>query len=89
MIIDGTVPMPEGCHIVDGRIERIITSEMKAEQLRNQRNSLLAACDWTQVADSPVDKTVWAAYRQSLRDITDQLGWPEQIIWPQRPQEEL
>jgi len=38
-------------------------------QIRSQRNSLLAACDWTQIADSTADKTAWASYRQQLRDL--------------------
>jgi hypothetical protein len=38
-------------------------------QIRGQRNTLLAACDWTQIADSTADKTAWASYRQQLRDL--------------------
>lgn len=38
-------------------------------QIRGQRNSLLAACDWTQIADSTADKTAWGSYRQQLRDL--------------------
>ena len=38
-------------------------------QIRGQRNTLLAACDWTQIADSTADKTAWALYRQQLRDL--------------------
>jgi len=44
-----------------------------SEHIRNKRNELLAACDWTQAADSPLSeekKTEWATYRQQLRDIT-------------------
>jgi len=45
----------------------------------------LAQSDWTQVADAPVDATVWATYRQALRDITDQAGFPNDINWPTQP----
>ena len=38
-------------------------------QIRGQRNTLLDACDWTQIADSTADKTAWASYRQQLRDL--------------------
>lgn len=38
------------------------------ERMRLHRDRLLAASDWTQTADAPVDKTAWAAYRQALRD---------------------
>jgi hypothetical protein len=55
------------------------------KQLRRDRNALLSACDWTQVADAPVDREAWAAYRQQLRDITDGFSDPEAVIWPTPP----
>ena len=54
-------------------------------QIRGTRNNLLAACDWTQIADSTADKTVWATYRQALRDVTGQTGFPWTITWPTQP----
>lgn len=57
----------------------------QAETIRRERNSKLAACDWTQAADSPVDKAAWATYRQSLRDVTTQSGFPWQVQWPVAP----
>ena len=59
--------------------------ENKANEVRQQRNTLLAESDWTQVADAPVDKTVWAIYRQELRDVTNQEGFPFDIVWPSTP----
>lgn len=56
-----------------------------ADDVRKQRNDLLAACDWTQVADAPVDKDAWAAYRQALRDITAQSDFPLSVVWPVAP----
>lgn len=53
--------------------------------IRNTRNQLLAASDWTQVADAPVDKQAWANYRQQLRDVTNQSGFPTQVDWPTKP----
>jgi len=53
--------------------------------VRNQRNYLLSACDWTQIADAPVDATAWAAYRQALRDVTAQSGFPQTVDWPVKP----
>jgi hypothetical protein len=52
--------------------------------IRNQRNYLLFESDWTQLSDSPTDKTAWATYRQALRDITQQSD-PFNLIWPQKP----
>lgn len=56
-----------------------------AEQVRFERNAKLAESDWTQVADAPVDKAAWATYRQALRDITAQVGFPLTITWPVQP----
>jgi hypothetical protein len=56
-----------------------------ATLIRNQRNARLTACDWTQVADAPVDKAAWAAYRQALRDLPDQPEFPLNIMWPEAP----
>ena len=50
--------------------------------IRNQRNQLLKDSDWTQLADTPVDKDKWALYRQELRDITTQAD-PFNIEWPE------
>jgi len=56
----------------------------RAAQKRAERNRLLAASDWTQVLDAPVDRTAWATYRQQLRDITEQEGFPD-IELPKDP----
>lgn len=57
----------------------------KAAQVRAERNGKLTASDWTQVADAPVDKAAWATYRQALRDVTAQEGFPWTITWPEQP----
>jgi hypothetical protein len=44
------------------------TKEQLAQLMRAARDRLLAASDWTQVADAPVDRQAWADYRQALRD---------------------
>ena len=62
-----------------------IDLEALAAEARTQRNGLLAASDWTQVADAPVDQAAWATYRQALRDITAQVGFPDAIDWPAVP----
>ena len=50
-----------------------------------KRKALLQGSDWTQLQDSPADKAAWATYRQALRDITDQEGYPLSITWPEPP----
>ena len=57
----------------------------QAKSVRATRDAKLAECDWTQVADAPVDKTVWATYRQALRDITAQTGFPWTVTYPEKP----
>ena len=53
--------------------------------MRKKRNALLAASDWTQLPDVPLEtKEAWAAYRQALRDITEQPD-PFNIVWPTPP----
>jgi|LakMenEpi03Aug12_release.lakeMendotaPanAssembly.Ray.scaffolds.fasta_scaffold1466475_1 hypothetical protein len=61
------------------------TDEEKAAEVRAQRNTLLAECDWTQLADAPGDKAAWATYRQELRDISTQPGFPWTVDWPVAP----
>ena len=57
-----------------------------SDLVRAERNALLSASDWTQVADAPVDKAAWATYRQALRDITAQAGFPHSVTWPTKPE---
>jgi hypothetical protein len=56
-----------------------------AEEVRTERNAKLAKTDWTQVADSPVNQAAWATYRQALRDVPSQDGFPHNITWPTKP----
>lgn len=56
-----------------------------ATEAREKRNTLLTDSDWTQVADAPVDQAAWAAYRQALRDVPEQSGFPDEIVWPDKP----
>lgn len=53
---------------------------------RGTRNQLLTDSDWSQLPDAPVDAAVWATYRQQLRDVTEQLGFPLSITWPTKPE---
>jgi hypothetical protein len=56
------------------------------EEIRSERDFLLKKSDWTQLPDAPVDQTAWAAYRQELRDIPQQKGFPENVTWPTKPE---
>jgi len=57
----------------------------QSENVRRSRNQMLSECDWTQLEDSPVNKTVWATYRQALRDMPSQEGFPWNVQWPEKP----
>lgn len=57
----------------------------RAATARSERTQKLQRSDWTQLADAPVDKAAWAAYRQALRDVPSQPGFPTTIDWPQEP----
>jgi hypothetical protein len=57
----------------------------QAKSVRQSRGEKLKDSDWTQVADAPADKAAWATYRQALRDVTEQSGFPWTIDWPTQP----
>lgn len=93
-LVDGvqmSIPADAGNRHYAAMLEQGITPaeyvepEPTADQVRAQRNSLLQQSDWTQVADAPVDQAAWATYRQALRDVTTQEGFPEAVVWPVAP----
>lgn len=60
--------------------------QAKSTQIRNLRNELLKESDWSQLPDvSNTIRNNWLNYRQSLRDITDQSGFPWNVTWPTEP----
>lgn len=57
----------------------------QAASVRAARTEKLKDCDWTQISDSTADKAAWATYRQALRDVTKQTGFPWSVEWPTSP----
>jgi hypothetical protein len=57
----------------------------QATSVRNSRTEKLKDSDWTQIADSTADKAEWATYRQALRDVPTQAGFPWTVTWPDAP----
>ena len=56
------------------------------EQIRTQRDGLLAASDWTDLPNSPVkNKGAWLSYRRALRDLPITFSTPEEVVWPEKP----
>lgn len=66
-------------------VEEVAQTE---EEIRSQRDRLLADTDWTQVLDAPISaesREAFRVYRQALRDITEQEGFPADVVWPEMP----
>jgi len=72
--------------VTDMDAEAIAAKDVEqAKSVRQQRGEKLKDSDWTQVIDAPVDQAAWAVYRQALRDISAQEGFPWTINWPTQP----
>ena len=62
------------------------TDEELAAAIRAERDALLVQTDWTQLPDVPEStREAWADYRQALRDIPQQEGFPRTVNWPEKP----
>ena len=60
----------------------------RAPDARGKRDGLIASCDWTQIPDAPLtaaQRAAWVTYRQALRDVPAQAGFPDTIDWPITP----
>jgi hypothetical protein len=61
---------------------------MAVSDVTLKRQKLLYASDWTQIPNGPLtsaQQSAWATYRQELRDIPAQSGYPFNVIWPTPP----
>lgn len=57
----------------------------KEDGIRSHRDALLKETDWKLFSDSPEPSQEWLDYRQALRDVTLQEGFPDNVIWPVKP----
>ena len=87
----GPVPVLEGGSWVLLPTVRELSPEQLAEQdanaasaIRYERSRLLAETDWTALSDVTMSPDM-AVYRQALRDITLQPGFPHNVLWPTKP----
>jgi hypothetical protein len=62
-----------------------LPAEDAGRNIRNQRDSLLQQTDWMALSDNTITPE-WASYRQALRDITRQVGFPFAVEWLAKPQ---
>ena len=67
----------------------VLNENLAIAEVSDQRQKLLYASDWTQIPNNPLTaekQAEWATYRQQLRDIPSQSGYPFNVIWPTPPQ---
>lgn len=78
-----------GClHFYGYPLGELKTDEEYATEAREKRNALIAETDYMAMPDYPLDEERRAAvlaYRQALRDVPEQAGFPRQIDWPVKP----
>jgi len=79
--------IPDVIHTLDGYREVLADdpTEKLFKRIRKWRDAELVKSDWTQIGDSTADKAAWAEYRQALRDVPLQSGFPWTITWPDAP----
>lgn len=74
--------------VVAATVDEDARTEDQATAARIERDRLLRATDWTQLTDSVLDAeamVLWQSYRQALRDVPQQAGFPAIITWPEEP----
>ena len=89
-IMLGNVPAGTKYVVSDGEliIDKQQMDSKRASNIRMVRNKLLSASDWAMFPDSPLtpeQREKWVTYRQALRDIPQQSGFPENVIYPEKP----
>ena len=77
------IPQPTEAEI-EAEVERLI-AEQPAKEARATRDRLIAETDWMALSDVQMTDE-WAAYRQALRDVPEQPGFPDNIDWPEKPE---
>jgi hypothetical protein len=68
-------------------VPRVPTQKEKSAAIRAERDALLFSTDWTQLPDVPeAIREAYGVYRQALRGVPQQQGFPDEINWPVKPQ---
>jgi hypothetical protein len=82
----------EGVTVTKASQEEAYTATKDAEAAtaaRATRDGLIASCDWMAIKafeGGTAVSTEWATYRQALRDVSAQAGFPNDITWPEKPE---
>lgn len=88
-LLEGQASGKQIVHGADGKptlADVVVTPQQRASAARAQRDALLTATDWTQLRDVPdATAALWSPYRQALRDVPTQKGFPSTVAWPTAP----
>lgn len=85
---DGAGKKWQGSDFVTDQVTHLVPPALLAAQARLHRSYLLSSCDWTQLGDRALTAAKlaeWRAYRQALRDVPSQPGFPDAVTWPAPP----
>ena len=87
--IDSIVPKSNYWSVAykDEATKKAAKKPLVEEDVRNERNELLEKYQWTETADLTTDeKAAWKTYKQALRDLPKQEGFPYEVTWPTKPE---
>jgi hypothetical protein len=82
-------PKPDHYAVFDYTTKQWVdNANLAIADVSQKRQKLLYASDWTQIPNNPLttaQQEAWANYRQELRDIPSQSGYPYNVVWPVAP----
>ena len=87
-LIDDEFVNVNGAWILPYKLEALPLEDAQ-RNVRSRRDSLLAECDWVVIMHTEKGTNIpmeWEVYRQALRDITSQEGFPFNVTWPTPPE---
>lgn len=83
-------PKPNGAAYFDYTTKQwVLDYPTEENEVKAKRDALLYQSDWTQIPNNPLTpekQQEWAVYRQQLRDVTQQSGYPFNVVWPTQPE---
>ena len=91
---NGAIPQPTYNYIVsNGQVilkpeadQQAYQDSIKSRGVRGERDKLLAETDWRDLPSYPgTNQAGWRTYRQALRDLPSQAGFPNNVTWPAKP----
>ncbi len=83
-MVNGVVLKLTGDDLSQKRADDAGVNDRMCASARNHRDQLLQATDWQALSDNTMGDAM-TAYRQALRDVPDQAGFPFSVVWPDKP----